>query len=70
MRRLTWFSTLRSKWCGEPDAVRAQAIASMPTGRFTTPEEVATLVALLASPRTGNVNGSNYAIDRGLVKTM
>jgi NAD(P)-dependent dehydrogenase (short-subunit alcohol dehydrogenase family) len=52
------------------EAVRDQAIASMPTGRFTTPEEVATLVALLASPRTANVTGSNYVIDGGLVKTM
>ena len=34
------------------------------------PEEVATLVALLASPRTANVTGSNYVIDGGLVKTM
>ena len=42
----------------------------MPTGRFTTPGEVATLVALLASQRTGNVTGSNYVIDGGLVKTM
>jgi NAD(P)-dependent dehydrogenase (short-subunit alcohol dehydrogenase family) len=32
------------------NAVREQAIASTPTGRFTTPDEVATLVALLASP--------------------
>ena len=46
------------------------AIAAMPTGRFTTPEEVATLVALLASPRAGNVTGSNYIIDGGLIKTM
>jgi NAD(P)-dependent dehydrogenase (short-subunit alcohol dehydrogenase family) len=52
------------------DAVREQAIAGMPTGRFTTPEEVATLVALLASPRTGNVTGSNYIVDGGLIKTM
>jgi NAD(P)-dependent dehydrogenase (short-subunit alcohol dehydrogenase family) len=50
--------------------VRDQATAGMPTGRFTTPEEVATLVALLASPRTANVTGSNYVIDGGLVKTM
>jgi NAD(P)-dependent dehydrogenase (short-subunit alcohol dehydrogenase family) len=50
--------------------VRHQATAGMPTGRFTTPEEVATLVALLASPRTANVTGSNYVIDGGLVKTM
>jgi len=54
----------------DPGEVRDQAIASMPTGRFTTPEEVATLVALLASPRTANVTGSNYVIDGGLVKTM
>jgi NAD(P)-dependent dehydrogenase (short-subunit alcohol dehydrogenase family) len=52
------------------EAVREQAIAGMPTGRFTKPEEVATLVALLASPRTGNVTGSNYVIDGGLIKTM
>ena len=52
------------------DAVRAQAMAGIPTGRFTTPREVATLVALLASPRTANVTGANYVIDGGLVKTM
>jgi NAD(P)-dependent dehydrogenase (short-subunit alcohol dehydrogenase family) len=51
-------------------AVRDSAIASMATRRFTSPEEVATLVALLASPRTANVTGSNYLIDGGLVKTM
>lgn len=54
----------------DPEGVRDRVIAAMPTGRFTTPEEVATLVALLASPRTENVTGSNYVIDGGLVKTM
>jgi NAD(P)-dependent dehydrogenase (short-subunit alcohol dehydrogenase family) len=54
----------------DPSAVRDQAIAGMPTGRFTTPEEVATLVGLLASPRAGNVTGSYYVIDGGLIKTM
>jgi NAD(P)-dependent dehydrogenase (short-subunit alcohol dehydrogenase family) len=52
------------------DAVREQAVAGMPTGRFTTPDEVATLVTLLASPKTANVTGSNYVIDGGLLKTM
>jgi NAD(P)-dependent dehydrogenase (short-subunit alcohol dehydrogenase family) len=52
------------------DTVREQATAGMPTGRFTTPDEVATLVTLLASPRTANVTGSNYVIDGGLIKTM
>jgi NAD(P)-dependent dehydrogenase (short-subunit alcohol dehydrogenase family) len=54
-----------------PGDVRAGLIASgMPTGRFSTPREVATLVALLASPRTGNVTGSSFVIDGGLVKTI
>ena len=51
------------------DAVRDQMAAGMPTGRFTTPQEVATIVTLLASPRTANVTGSNWVIDGGLVKT-
>jgi len=52
------------------EAVRDQAIGSMATRRFSTPDEVATLVAILASSRTGNVTGSNYVIDGGLIKTM
>ena len=52
------------------EAIREQATAGMPTGRFTTPEEVATLVTLLASPKTANVTGANYVIDGGLIKTM
>jgi NAD(P)-dependent dehydrogenase (short-subunit alcohol dehydrogenase family) len=51
------------------DAIRAQATAGMPTGRFTTPREVATIVALLASPRMANVTGADWVIDGGLIKT-
>jgi NAD(P)-dependent dehydrogenase (short-subunit alcohol dehydrogenase family) len=51
------------------DAIREQVTADIPTGRFTTPREVATIVALLCSPRTGNVTGANWVIDGGLVKT-
>ena len=54
----------------DPASVRDQALQAIATGRFSTAEEVATLVALLASPRTANVTGSNYVIDGGLVKTM
>jgi NAD(P)-dependent dehydrogenase (short-subunit alcohol dehydrogenase family) len=56
----------------DPDTAREKIVAGMggiPTGRFTTPEEVAVLIALLASPRTANVTGSNYVIDGGLIKT-
>jgi NAD(P)-dependent dehydrogenase (short-subunit alcohol dehydrogenase family) len=34
------------------------------------PREVATIVALLASPRMANVTGANWVIDGGLVKTV
>jgi NAD(P)-dependent dehydrogenase (short-subunit alcohol dehydrogenase family) len=44
-------------------------IGGFATGRFTTPEEVATLITMLASDRTGNVTGANYLIDGGLIKT-
>src|SRR4051812_27237031 len=54
------------------EAARKNVIASLggfATGRFTTPEEVATLVVLLASEKTANVTGANYVIDGGLIKT-
>jgi NAD(P)-dependent dehydrogenase (short-subunit alcohol dehydrogenase family) len=53
----------------DADTVRETAAAGIATGRFTTPEEVATLVTMLASERTANVTGVNYVIDGGLVKT-
>ncbi len=56
----------------DADSARDKVVASIggfATKRFTTPEEVATLVVLLASARTGNVTGSNYVIDGGLIKT-
>jgi NAD(P)-dependent dehydrogenase (short-subunit alcohol dehydrogenase family) len=55
------------------DTARARIVASLgglPTGRFTTPEEVATLIVMLASERTGNVIGENVVIDGGLIKTL
>jgi len=57
----------------DPEAARAKVIASiggMATNRFTTPEEVAALVVMLASERIGNVTGSNFVIDGGLLKTL
>ncbi len=57
----------------DPDAARDKVLASiggLATGRLTTPEEVADLVLLLASARAGNVTGSNFVIDGGLLKTL
>jgi NAD(P)-dependent dehydrogenase (short-subunit alcohol dehydrogenase family) len=53
----------------DADAVREAAVSSIATGRFTTPEEVATLITMLASERMANVTGVNYVIDGGLIKT-
>jgi NAD(P)-dependent dehydrogenase (short-subunit alcohol dehydrogenase family) len=53
----------------DAETVRRAAASGLPTGRFTTPEEVAALIAILASERTANVTGANYVIDGGLVKT-
>ena len=56
----------------DADTARERVLAGiggLATGRMTIPEEVATLVTLLASERTANVTGSNYVIDGGLIKT-
>jgi NAD(P)-dependent dehydrogenase (short-subunit alcohol dehydrogenase family) len=53
----------------DADTVRRTAAASIATGRFTTPAEVATLITMLASGRTANITGVNYVIDGGLIKT-
>lgn len=51
------------------DVVRRQEAAA-PSGRFTTPEEVADLAVFLASDRAGNITGSDVRIDGGLVTTL
>lgn len=44
--------------------------AGSETGRFSRPEEVADLVLILASDRSGNVTGADFVIDGGLIKTL
>jgi NAD(P)-dependent dehydrogenase (short-subunit alcohol dehydrogenase family) len=55
---------------GEAAGVAAAVAAETVTGRFSTPAEVADLVLLLASGRAGNVSGSDFVIDGGLIKTL
>jgi NAD(P)-dependent dehydrogenase (short-subunit alcohol dehydrogenase family) len=55
---------------GDPNAVAEKVAAGAATGRFTQPDEVAALVAFLASPRVGNLTGADIIIDGGTVPTI
>lgn len=55
---------------GDAEGVVAKMSENMVTGRFTTPAEVADLVLLLAGDRAGNVTGSDFTIDGGLITTL
>lgn len=54
----------------DPSAVAKAAATDAATGRFTTPQEVADLVTLLASGRAGNVTGADFVVDGGLTQTI
>ena len=50
----------------DPEGERAALDARQATGRMVTPEEVATAVAYLASPRSGSTTGTALEVDGGV----
>ncbi|MDQ1646300.1 MAG: hypothetical protein QOJ50_2484 [Cryptosporangiaceae bacterium] len=55
---------------GDPAAIAKGAVSGTATGRFTEPSEVADLVTILASDRSGNTTGADFVIDGGLIQTL
>jgi NAD(P)-dependent dehydrogenase (short-subunit alcohol dehydrogenase family) len=48
----------------------APELMQLSTGRLADPQEVADAVVLLASPRSGSTNGTEFVVDSGLLKTI
>jgi NAD(P)-dependent dehydrogenase (short-subunit alcohol dehydrogenase family) len=50
---------------GNPKAVGQRYQAAIPTGRYTTPDEIANMVVFLCSDLAGNITGGQYVVDGG-----
>lgn len=51
-------------------AIIMRSLGGIPLGRPSTPGEVASLIAFLASDRAGSITGTEYLIDGGTVPTV
>ena len=54
----------------EGRAMIMKSLGGIPIGRPSTPDEVASLIAFLASDRAGTITGTEYVIDGGTVPTV
>jgi NAD(P)-dependent dehydrogenase (short-subunit alcohol dehydrogenase family) len=51
-------------------ATAAPQAMSLTTGRLADPQEIADVVALLASPRSANTTGAEFVVDSGMLKEL
>jgi NAD(P)-dependent dehydrogenase (short-subunit alcohol dehydrogenase family) len=63
-------ATIAARAGCDPQEVIDEAVAGIPVGRFTTPEEVGDLVAFLASARAATITGTTIRIDGGITPSV
>jgi NAD(P)-dependent dehydrogenase (short-subunit alcohol dehydrogenase family) len=62
--------TIAAATGSDPKLIAEQAVAGTATKRFTTAEEIADLVLLLAGDRAANITGEDIIIDGGLTQSL
>ena len=70
-QRLEQILTDRVRASGQSqEAVAKSMLASVPAGRFADASEIAAVIAFLASPAAGYVNGINVPVDGGRMQSL
>jgi len=54
---------------GDPKSISERYQAAQPTGRYTTPEEIANMVVFLCSDLASNTTGGQFVVDGGRTAT-
>jgi len=68
-RRLDYMVRARAQMTGvSEEEARAEFLRDIPIGRFARPEEIAPLIAFLASERNSYITGTTIAIDGGATR--
>jgi 3-oxoacyl-[acyl-carrier protein] reductase len=69
-RRLDYMVKAKAAMEGiSEDAARAEYLRDIPIGRFAQPEEIAALIAFLASAKNTYISGTTISIDGGATRT-